>query len=428
MKRKAPLVVVATMNPDTVSKEKLAKFTTPEGDFLTLARLKHVFSPFTGKEINASSGVLVAEKINDKDAVGIICQSCKSVNATTDKARSEMYCVTCGTHMKYDLASGEELDQDELEDFSEESEFEDIEDEDIEDIEDEDMIGGDDIEESEAEEDAPLDDYMEDEEVESKKSCKAESEDEEVIDMTDTVNEDEEVSFVKLNDSVVALVSGMIVASLPAENENSELVLTSGFRNGFKSTVALKGLKKALVSAGFKTKKIVVSDVIKAATIRNENEVKRQVAKQVKENQQRFAKCLEIAAAGGLVGMFAKEESGVMLDKLSKTLSVMNVKNYKKVAKQILSTALPLHNKAMLNIASSLMDKKQEILSTYEEQISNMDGTLLIDPDYSEDEEMDTVTQVESRLADPFRNSATKGVEMSKTKDDESLTGLFTVA
>ena len=337
MKTKAPLMVVATLNPETVSGERLARFSTPQGDFVTNAGLEFVFSPYTGKEMKMSEGKRVAATIDEDKAVGVICQSCKSINATNSTTRSEMFCVTCGTHMKYDLAS-EGLEDEEVEQILDEAEFD-----------DEDMIGGDDLEtddedldldeeasdeleedvvnqetskksckskemaegeddfsdeESEEEDAGPLDDYMQEVDAESEGE-----DDESVVEMTEVVDEDEEVEFVDTEASVIAMVSGHVVASMPSEHENAGRVLSTAFKNGFRHTVSAQGLNKALVSAGFKVKKILVKDVVKAATKRAQKTVAREVAAKQALNAKRFAECLEIATAGGMVGMFAKEKA-----------------------------------------------------------------------------------------------------------------------
>jgi hypothetical protein len=86
MKKRAPLMVVATLDPTSVGKQELARFSTPEGDFVTNAGLVHVFSPYTGKEVKASLGSKVAATIDEAKAVGVICQSCKSINPLMNTA------------------------------------------------------------------------------------------------------------------------------------------------------------------------------------------------------------------------------------------------------------------------------------------------------------------------------------------------------
>lgn len=423
MKKKAPLMVVATLDPKSIGEHNLARYSTAEGDFITNAGLKFIFSPFTGKEVNASKGVTVTTKINEAKAIGVLCNLCKSVNATTNTSRSEIFCVTCGTHLAYDLekdgldeddvnemldasagASEDELDiddkiggdditEDDSDDKSEESEMMD-DTEGLDDSDDED-------EDKEAIDAGPLDDFMNDEDTEA---CDQKA----VVDMTDMVDEDDDVEILSTATQIIAMVSGHVVATMALDNTNVDNVQTAGFAKGFKHTVALKGLKKALVSAGFKPKRILVKDVAALAVKRATKAADRQVASLQVANEKRFAECLEIAAAGGVVGMFSKENAGVIHAELSKVLAGVNITNAKKVARTVLSKVLAQHNKALITIASDLMKKEDAVLSTYREQIASMGGNVA-EPDEEDDTEEDPAVDdedvVTSRLTTPMRVS-----------------------
>lgn len=449
MKKKAPLVVVATLDPKSVSAHKLMRYSTPEGDFATTAGLEYVFSPYTGKEVAASSGKACANTINEDNAVGVICQSCKSINATTNTGRSEIFCVTCGTHLAYDL-DGEELDEDSVDDILNG-------DGDLasDDLDDGDMIGGDeldveddgveedscskktkaevtveddaddsdDVDEPDTEDDeAPLDSFMESDE-------EAGSEDSDV-DMTDVVDEDEDVDIVDVESSVLAMVSGHVVATMRSDNENAARVTTAAFKKAFKHAVATQGLRKALVSAGFTPKRILVKNVVAAAIKRADKEVSRKLAASEAASARRFASCLEIATAGGMIGMFSKEKAGVLLDELASVFASMNISNPKRVARTTLAKALAQHNKAIVNVACDLMTRDDAILSSYREQIESMGGIFAAAADEDETDETDTPVDdlVESRLVTPMRLSEkpAKRAEVA-TAVKTQITGLFQI-
>lgn len=471
MKKRAPLMVVATLDPKSVGKQTLAQYSTEDGDFITSAGLKFVFSPFTGKEVKASLGKVVATTINEAKAFGVICQSCKSINATTSQTRSEMFCVTCGTHMKYDVAS-EGLDDEEVDEILEEAS-----DSTEEEITDEDMIGGDipevDGEETSEEELVLMDDDMSDEESEDA-ACskgkgktkaevvdKTESEDEDtdeddvqnagpldefmlenteeadgdsVVDMTELVDEDDEVDIVDVESKVIAMVSGYVVATMPSTHDNAERVLSSAFKNGFRHTIATQGLRKALVSAGFKPKRILVSDVVAAAAKRATKDVERKVVAAQAKNTRRFADCLDIATAGGMVGMFSKEKAGLLVDELANVLATLNIVSPKRVARNVLAKALAQHNKAIVNVATDLMGREDAVLSTYREQIASLGGKAIFaeaeELDETEDLNVDEEDTVESRLNTPMRKStrvkaATVATVQPTLKSGLQVAGLF---
>jgi hypothetical protein len=496
MKKKAPLMVVATLNPDNVNVQ-LARYSTPDGDFITTAGLEYVFSPYDGKEIAGNTGKETASTLDGDKAIGVQCRSCKSINATLNTTRSEMHCVVCGTHMRFDV-NAEAVDPDTLDDVDptdvsdEDTANGDIGDDDYTDMDEDDKIGGDNVDASAEDdiEDAPeVDDEDKDPSVDEagvlplltrmlhkkykkykakKKAAQHSSSDDpevdeedeldgddgdakmagideldndnaegyidpldtvdvdiaseddgvcdnadKVVDMTDLVDEDAPVAFLQVQSKVVAMVSEIIVASMPENHENAKLVVTSGFANGFKKTVSAQGLNRALVSAGFKPKRVLIKAIAQAATVRASKEADRKVQAKVSSQSKRFGECIEIATAGSMLGMFTKEKANVLFEELSKVLANVGVVTPKKVAKSVLSKALAQHNKAIIRVATDLMNRSDSVLSTYKEQISDMSGSNISAfedevPEDDEDSDVPTddtakVNTVESRLGNPLR-------------------------
>lgn len=284
----------------------------------------------------------------------------------------------------------------------------------------------------------PLDDFMAEDDVgdeEASDDAADETtddsqgdEDDSVVEMTDLVDEDEAVEFVDVESKILAMIGDQVIATMAPDHENAATVQSKAFNKGFRHSIATQGLRKALVSAGFKPKRILVKNVVAAATKRGAKDVARQVAAAESAKAQRFAKCLEIATAGGMIGMFSKENAGVLHTELSKVLAAINVANPKKVAKTVLAKALAQHNKAIVTVATDLMKRKDDVLSSYQEQIASMGGIIVAEAedDEDEDENVDSVDEtdtVESRLSNPMRQSTKiRSKETASTKPQTTAT------
>jgi L-cysteine desulfidase len=189
------------------------------------------------------------------------------------------------------------------------------------------------------------------------------------------------------------------------------------------------------VSAGFKVKRIVAPKVIAAATKKSSKQVDRLVKAGVDAKVKRFNECLEIAAAGGMIGMFGKEKANVLADALSEQFASMNIANSRKVARNVLSKVLAQHNNSIIKIATDLMKRDASVLSTYKEQIANMGGKIVAMDDQAEDDdetdyalespESEESATIESRLERPMREARKPAVQTASVADGLKITGLF---
>lgn len=441
-----PLKVVATKTPKAVEGYELARFTSKQGDYITNAGLDTHISPFTGEEVAASAGEKVAIQLKEADCIGIQC-TCSAINAMETAQVialkvDHINCVLCGSDLEFDLQSLSEADEDEeeVEDFEDESD-DDYEDEDEseseyddedesesdeeeDEEEDEDYLGGDDLGEDESDDE---DDDDEDEEEEISL---------EDIKLTDVVPVVSEVSFVEIEENRYgAFVGDIMVATAFDEENNFNHVTSSAFAEGINTLAKTNGLSEALESANFKPVTIKVDAAIAHFAEKSNNRITSSANSLAEKRVKQLNKCLDIAAAGGTVGMFKKEGLTVLVDKMAETLSNLNVQNPRKTAEATLAGCAAQYNKGLLKVALELAKRDDNSLSLLEEQIADMNP---IDPaDVGEDgvdkehetESFDSsnpetdapVHSVESRLNKPF----------TKTQEHASspkVTGLFNVA
>lgn len=461
-RKNLPLMVVATVKPTEVASIPLKRFSTADGDFITNANLQYIFSPFNGQEIASDEGVEVEDTIDEDEAVGVVCKACNTINATMDHSRNKLSCVACGTHLAFD-ASGEGIDEEELDDLTEsefdpdqfdadeeaESKDDDSFDEDAEDTdsdEDESEAGVEDMADDAVDDDKLEDDDLEVDEVDSElinetdedettdDSTEEETEagcDNEMVDLTDVVDSDDEeakASFIQLNDTTIAAIAGgLIVAHMSTKHSSADRALTEAFADGVNQVASTYGLNEALTSAGFKTVKIKTEAALASKMRKLDRKVAASVKEETAANHKHLLRCLDIAAAGGLVGLFKKENASVLFDELTTTLAGLNVVKPRSVARRVLAKAMRKHNAAMLATAETLTSRDESVLAAFEEQIMASDDTQFDNTELEVEEQVETPEEeaVVSRLTKPMLKTEARIQRETETVKLPEISGMF---
>lgn len=446
-RKKLPLMVVATVEPAGVASIPLKLFQTDAGDFMTTASLAHVFSPYNGEEIASEDGVDVEDTIDEDEAIGVVCTACNTINATMDHGRHEMNCVACGTHLAFDPDS-EGLSEDELSDEDagfdpsvfdpdEEAgddqedlggELTDSDDDELEDTAESEMVVEEDDDDDEDDDDKDSDDTAESE-VEDSDDNDESDEQIDLTDVADSMEDGVEPDIIELEESVVAVAAGMIVAHMSKTHTNAAKATTDVFIDGIRQVAKVHGLGEALKSAGFKPVTINASKAVASKLKSADRSVKAAVEEDKAKQFSQIKRCMDIAAAGALSGLFKKENASVLFDELTTVLASLNVVKPRSIARRVLAKALPKHNAAILQTAQTLMGKQEPVLSAFEEQIKASDETIFEDTDLEEDDVAEESgaeqATMKTRLDNPLQQVETSNVKKFQPKDSPRYAGLF---
>jgi len=378
------LTVIATKTPESVPGYRLAWFPGPGGGHITNADLSAHADPRTGRIVEAR-GRKVENVLDPDKSVGVRCKTCSTINvmglAQASRMRS-IHCVVCASELEYELSEDHEEDETETEDDGEsvEYDFDDSEGEDSEDEgegeeeSEEEYLGGDDLEEVD-------------------------------VSMPDMVDEDEDLAFVRVDDAILAMSGDATVAVLrDTESEAWPIADTAAFASGFRKVIADHGMKKALVSAGFVPVVIKASAILARAAKRAHDSMEAASDRRLDADLDRYARCLDIAAAGSIKGMFRKQGGGVLRDEMTKVLESFNVRNAPRVTEAVLSKAAARHAKALMEVASDLMGRSDEALAAVAEQIEDL---ALPSVETASDEASEAETRLE-KGAKPVEKTETK--------------------
>ena len=195
-------------------------------------------------------------------------------------------------------------------------------------------------------------------------------------DLVNMVPENAALSFQTIGQSRYgAFLNDVLVASMEDEQDLHAHVTTASFREGFQDVVRQEGVAKALQSAGFDLISVQGQDVLTQQVDQAKAEVAGNVQSLVDKKMQRIKWCMDIAASGGIVGMFRKEGMDVLAKKLVDELHSRGVEDAGEIAHAILPRIQSTYCENLIATAISLSEDSNASLNTLTKQIQDMEPT-----------------------------------------------------
>ena len=193
-------------------------------------------------------------------------------------------------------------------------------------------------------------------------------------DLVSMVPENATLSFQTIGQSHYgAFLDDVLVASIEDEDNTHAHIATASFQEGFEEVVKEQGTAKALQSAGFELISVQGQDALAQQVETAKAEVTGNVQSLVNKKVERIKRCMDIAASGGIVGMFRKQGMDVLSRKLVDELNSRGVDDAGEIAHAILPGIQSTYCENLIATAISLSEDSNAALNTLTKQIQDME-------------------------------------------------------
>lgn len=239
------------------------------------------------------------------------------------------------------------------------------------------------------------------------------------------VDATQEIVLIAMDDNKVgAFIGDVCVATITEEADNFDVIETATFQRGVEGAVKKVGLVAALNEAGFNLITINADVALANAAKVADANVTARAEEKAGAYSTRLKECMDIVAAGGIRGLFAKSGVQTLAQAIEAKLTSFNIANAKTVTRELLSEALPAYSDGVIETAHDLCGKDDAVIASLRDQITDMDPTSF---DYKSAEVTASVEDeaIGLRLKRPARASETAAVVPNAAPTKRRFAGLF---
>ena len=188
------------------------------------------------------------------------------------------------------------------------------------------------------------------------------------------VNNEDEISFQPISDYRYGAFMGDVMVAFMDDDESrpAAYVTSPNFKSGIQDVGKKRGLTAALESAGFEMVSVPTPPILVKEARALKEELASTVDDQANDKINRFRKCMDIAATGGMVGMFHQYGMDAMAKGLTRRLAASGVENAAEIVADTMAASLPEYSEALVATAIRLVEKSDTSLSTLSEEIEAM--------------------------------------------------------
>ena len=264
------------------------------------------------------------------------------------------------------------------------------------------------------------------------------AEEENVIKMTESDQGDTLADAMEMDDTqaglsfeakagrVVAMKGHVAIASLTEENagKNADIMRTRGFQNALVAMAQQSGLRRTLISAGFKMIKI---PVVSKATV--DRRVKEAIQASNAAKTQELAvlsECMALAAAGLSRGQWRGKENP-LLAAFAAELKTAGVRNPERVVSRVLSDNVVPFTRSLMEIASDLSKLSERSRAETAAVLEMTTPTAIVssseDPEVNEDDletRLNTTAAIVRASVTPTTRSQRQDVTAATVQDTAS--------